>query len=133
MAANCSAVPGLALYPRTPPAWHSVPLAFEPFGTQLWGQHGEAGDVAAWSVQAGHEPSLHRIDPAEGHDDRDRPGCLACRTDGAWSDCDDDVQAQPSEIGGQAGKTVEVTVREPVLELNVLPFQVSKFSHALAE
>jgi hypothetical protein len=26
-----------------------------------------------------------------------------------------------------------VTVREPVLELNVLPFQVSKFSHALAE
>jgi hypothetical protein len=26
-----------------------------------------------------------------------------------------------------------VTVREPVLELNVLPFQVSEFSHPLAE
>jgi hypothetical protein len=53
--------------------------------------------------------------------------------DGAWGDCDNDVDVRSGEIGGQGGKTIEVTIREAILELNVPPFQVPEFPHCLAE
>jgi hypothetical protein len=41
--------------------------------------------------------------------------------DGAWGDCDNDVDLRSGEIGGQGGKTIEVTIREAILNLTFRP------------
>jgi len=105
----------------------------EPLGAQLRRQHGDPGHVAARAAETRHEPGLHGIDAAERHDDRDRPGRVSRRADGARSHRDDHVDIRPNQLGGQAREPAEVALRESILERDVLPRQVAQLAHRLPE
>ena len=105
---------------------------FDPLGHQIAGEHGDAGDVAARSVEAGDEARLHRI--AGGHHNDGNcggPG-FGC---GGWNVAErsNHPNAQADKIGHQHRQPIMLIVRPAILDCDVLALDETSLVQALAE
>jgi hypothetical protein len=95
----------------------------QPLGGQVRPEEGRAGDVAAGSGQARHDPGLDRV-ADDCHDDRhDRRRPLG-RQRGRGALGDDDVGLELDEFRGQGGQALVLAVGPPVVDRDVLPLDV---------
>src|SRR6266849_3930009 len=91
----------------------------------------EPGGIPARSGEARDETEPYGVGD-DRHDDRDcgrrllgGHGCLAAR--------DDDVHLQADQVGGEAWDPFVSSLRPPVLDADVLPFDVAKLAEPLLE
>src|SRR5262245_21767835 len=105
----------------------------EPLGPSLRVHRRDAGDVAAWSIEAGNQTSLHRIGTAAVND-RDRCSCSlrrgCCRRAAGRSD---DRHPAADQIDHQFRQPIKFIARPTVFDRHVLAFDVAGFAQAFAE
>src|SRR5712692_4536367 len=91
---------------------------------------GLTGNVPPRPGEAGHEPVAYRVG-AHRDNDRNRRGRtlqgLSCRRRG----CQDDINLELDQFSGKGWKLVDVSLSIPVLDREVLSFDVTELLEAL--
>ena len=96
----------------------SQPFSFEPRGELI-----HAGDVAAWSIKARHDPGLYRV-VTHGEYDWNRRSCFFCaRNPGAARYENGDLSL--NKLGYESRKSFKLTIREAILDGHVLARDVA--------
>ena len=101
-------------------------------GGQLWGEKGEPSQVPSRLRQAGDEPILDRI-PHDRSNDGDGHSCLS---GGNGSRCiarDDEVDVKANQLHRQIREMLDLALREPILDRDVLILNIAELTQALPE
>src|SRR5262249_34463405 len=101
------------------------PLPAQPLHPLL---HCHPGDVPARSREARHETRPDRV--ASSGYDRDRRRRTLGRTCNRGSECYENIHIETQKLPDEIRKSVRNTLPEPVLDDDVLPFDVTKFAEA---
>jgi hypothetical protein len=82
------------------------------------GGHGEPCDAPAGPSKAGHEAVAHGLDGQE-HDDGDCLGCILGCDYRRVGSSNNDIRLEMHQFGCEIGKTVQIAIREAVVDHNV--------------
>jgi len=88
---------------------------FESFGAQIGLLDRQTGDVAARTRKAFNDAVADRISCGRKHD-RDDRGCLFCRNSRRRSRCDNDVDLEPDELGGDLSIAFVAPLRPSIFD-----------------
>src|SRR5262249_6768061 len=100
------------------------------FGDELGAEERQAGDVAAWPRERGHEPVLDRI-AHHCRDDRRCGGRLLHRAGRRRILGDDEVKLERGELICQARETLDPPVCPSVFDEDALPLQIAALAQPL--
>src|SRR5262245_19698679 len=103
----------------------------QPLWSDFYTQAGSAGDIAARPVKACHQAELHRIEAGGEHNGNCRRRCPCGQHRNAI--CCDRVDLTADQLGRQRWQTIVLTLRPPILDCDVLSFNVAGVFQALAE
>src|SRR4029434_8392263 len=82
------------------------------------------------SVRLATKAALHRIRD-NGHDDRDRPGCLLDSLSRLRRGRHDDVNIEPNQLGREGWEAIEPALRPSLFEGDVLSLDIAQPAQAL--
>src|ERR1051326_8855846 len=109
---------------------HGLVQQLEPLAGQIGLAVRQAGDVAAWTREAAHEPGSHRI-PGGGKYYRDRFGRLLGGGHRGGAGGDDDVDAAIDELLRYFAETVRLAVRPAIIDVQIMAVDPTQLAQAL--
>ena len=105
----------------------------EPLACKLRGDEGHSGDVAARSVQTDYEAELNGIGASHKNDRSGRGRSFGGERRGRPAARDYHGDLVGHQIGRQRGQLIQLIIRPPVFNRQVLAFDIAEFTQTLSE
>jgi hypothetical protein len=105
----------------------------EPLGSQIGAQQGNAGDIAARSVQAHDNAGPHRVGATQKYNRNAGSRRLHGRNSAGTEAGRDYSRPSPDEIGGKGRQPIVLVFSPAIFDNYVLPLGESNFAQAFLE